>query len=258
MPVANVCLLTSCRTVNSTSELILTSLTLTNKKWVSRKVAFFRLLFVIEINNIINCSPPGVRGSLFVDDFLISYRSNSVHCIKRVLHGCLKKIELWTYNNWFQFSKSKTICMHLCKKRTTHPEPSLRLCITELPAVNETKFLGIIFDSKLTFKPHIANQKKKCLKAMNLLRVVAHTDWGADSSTLFRLYRSVVRSKLDYGCVVYGSARASYLESLDRVQNAAFRVCLGAFRTTPVSNLHLGANELPLRLRVRNEHFNTL
>jgi hypothetical protein len=67
--------------------------------------------------------------------------------------------------------------------------------------------------------------------------------------TLPRLYRSVVRSKLDYGCVAYGSARNSYLESLDRVQNAALRVRLGAFRTTPVSSLHVEVNELPLRLR---------
>jgi hypothetical protein len=58
-----------------------------------------------------------------------------------------------------------------------------------------------------------------------------------------------VRSKLDYGCVVYGSTRASYLESLDRVRKAALRVCLGAFRTTPVSSLHVEADELPLRWR---------
>jgi hypothetical protein len=42
---------------------------------------------------------------------------------------------------------------------------------------------------------------------------------------------------------------ASCLESLDRIQNAALRVCLGVFRTTPVSSLHVEANELPLRLR---------
>jgi hypothetical protein len=84
---------------------------------------------------------------------------------------------------------------------------------------------------------------------MNLLRVVAHTDWGADSMTLLRLYRSLVRSKLDYGCIVYGSAKDSYEESLDRVQNAALRVCLGAFRTTPISSPHVEANELPLKLR---------
>jgi hypothetical protein len=119
--------------------------------------------------------------------------------------------------------------MHFCNKRAPHPEPSLRLRNTEIPVVNETKFLGIIFDSKLTFKPHIVNLKNQCLKAMHLLRVVTHTDWGADSTTLLRRYRSVVRSKLDYGCVVYGSARACYLESLDQVQNAALRYVLELF-----------------------------
>jgi hypothetical protein len=118
------------------------------------------------------------------------------------------------------------------------------ICNTEIPVVMETKFLGIIFDSKLTFKPHVANLRKKCLKAMNLLRVVAHTDSGADSTTLLRLNCSVVRAKL-LSCIVYGSARACYVESLDWVQNAALRVCLGAFRTS----LHVEGNELPLRLR---------
>jgi ribonuclease HI len=48
---------------------------------------------------------------------------------------------------------------------------------------------------------------------------------------------------------VYGSARESYLQSLDRVQNAALRICLGAFRTSPIPSLHVEANELPLKLR---------
>jgi hypothetical protein len=141
--------------------------------------------------------------------------------------------------------------MNFCKKHAPYPKPSLRLCNTKISVVNETKFLGIISDSKLTFKLHNANLRKECLKAMNLLCVVAHTGWIADSTTLLRLFRSVVRSKLDYGCVIYGSARASYLESLDRVQNAALHLFLGAFRTTPVCSLHVEAKKLPLRLRSR-------
>jgi hypothetical protein len=206
-------------------------------------------LFVLKINSIVECLPAGVRGSLFVDDFLICYRSKSMHSIERVLQGCLQRIESWADNNGFRFSKSKTVCMHFCTKHTLHPDPCLKLYNCEVPVVSETKFLGLIFDSKLSFKSHIACVKKKCLRAMNLLRVVSHTDWGADSTTLLRLYHSLVRSKLDYGCIVYGSARDSYLQSLDRVQNAALRVCLGAFRTTPISSLHVEANEPPLTLR---------
>jgi hypothetical protein len=98
-------------------------------------------------------------------------------------------------------------------------------------------------------KAHISYLEKKCLKAMNLLRVVSHTDWGADSSTLFKLYHSLIRSELDYGCIIYGSARESYLHTLDCVQNVAIRLCLVAFRTSPTFSLHVEANELPLQLR---------
>ena len=60
------------------------------------------------------------------------------------------------------------------------------------------------FDRKLSFIPHINYLKAKCQKALQLLRVVAHTDWGADKLTLLKLYRSLVRSKLDYGCLYMG------------------------------------------------------
>ena len=83
--------------------------------------------------------------------------------------------------------------------------------------------LGVIFDNKLTFLPHIHYLKEKCVKALNLLRVVAHTSWGAEQQTLLHLYRSLVRSKLDYGSIIYGSTRESYLGMLDPIQNHALR-----------------------------------
>lgn len=74
-------------------------------------------------------------------------------------------------------------------------------------------------------------------------------DWGADRKVLLRLYRSLIRSKLDYGCVVYGSTRKSYLKKLETIQIQALRICLGAFRTSPISSIHAEAGELPLKLR---------
>jgi len=117
----------------------------------------------------------------------------------------------WADTNGFKLSSSKTVCMHFCRIRNAHPNPELTLSGTLIPVVEQTKFLGVIFDNKLTFLPHICYLKEKCAKALNLLRVVAHTSWGADQHTLLHLYRSLVRSKLDNGSVVYGSARESYL-----------------------------------------------
>ena len=74
-------------------------------------------------------------------------------------------------------------------------------------------------------------------------------DWGADKKVLLKLYRSLVRSKLDYGCVVYGSARQSYLRKLDSIHNQGLRLSLGVFRTSPVNSLYVEANEPSLNLR---------
>ena len=48
---------------------------------------------------------------------------------------------------------------------------------------------------------------------------------------------------LDYGCIVYRSAVKSYLQMLDRVHNQGLRLCLGAFRTSPVKSLYVDAHE---------------
>ena len=66
------------------------------------------------------------------------------------------------------------------------------------------------------------------LKALNLLKVLSNTSWGADRSTLLHLYRSLIRSKLDYGSIVYGSARKSYLQMLDTVHHQGLRFGFGS------------------------------
>ena len=42
---------------------------------------------------------------------------------------------------------------------------------------------------------------------------------------------------------MYGSARKSYLQMLDPIHNQEIRLCLGAFRTSPVESLYVDAHE---------------
>ena len=79
--------------------------------------------------------------------------------------------------------------------------------------------------------------------------MLSNTNWGGDRSVLVNLYRSLVRSKLDYGSVVYGSARKSYLKSLDTIHHQGLRLALGAVRTSPVESLYAESNEPSLYIR---------
>ena len=172
-------------------------------------------LFSVKINNIVKSVCPGVECCLYVDDFCICYRSKHMHTIERQLQQVLNNLSKWSNENGLKFSKTKTKCMHFCQSRKLHLDPELTLDGVLTEVVPEFKFLGLLFDSKLSFIPHINYLSNKCQKALNLLRVVSSMDWGADRKVLLRLYRTLARSKLDYGCIVYGSARQSYLRKLN-------------------------------------------
>ena len=48
---------------------------------------------------------------------------------------------------------------------------------------------------------------------------------------------------------MYGSARKSYLQMLDPVHNQGLRLCLGAFKTSSVESMYVGALEPSLGAR---------
>ncbi len=57
---------------------------------------------------------------------------------------------------------------------------------------------------------------------------------------------ALLRSVLDYGCVVYGSASISMLKKLDLIQ--ALRCITGAIKTTQISAMQVETGESPLDL----------
>ncbi|XP_066157746.1 uncharacterized protein [Euwallacea fornicatus] len=66
---------------------------------------------------------------------------------------------------------------------------------------------------------------------------------------LLRIYRALIRSKLDYGSIVYASASETNLKSLNTIQNTAMRLALGAIKSSPTDSLAFEAHETPLKLR---------
>ena len=205
-------------------------------------------LFAIAINSIWTCVPPGVSACLFVDDFAVYCTSQRTSFLERRLQQCLDNLREWSSNHGFRFSTEKSTCVNFWRRRSRLP-PSLRFGPDLLPFAEETRFLGLIFDRKLSWSSHIAQLKARCDRSLNILRVLNGKSWGADRTVLLRLYRALVRSKLDYGCIVYSSARPSVLRWLDPVHNRGIRLAIGAFPTSPVLSLYAESAEPPLHYR---------
>ncbi|GFU50710.1 probable RNA-directed DNA polymerase from transposon X-element [Trichonephila clavipes] len=208
-------------------------------------------LFNIHMSNILHQLPPSVRGMLYVDVLQVSCQGSDMRLIERQLQTTVNRLVQWCDQNGHTISPSKSSCVHFCRKRNLHPDPSIHIGNIQIPVVSEVRFLGVIFDCKLTFLPHVLYLRKRCERSLNILKVLSNTLWGADRVSLLRVYHALILSRLDYGCAVYGSARASVLKRSDTIHHSALRICSGAFRTSPVTSLYVVCHQPPLELRRR-------
>jgi hypothetical protein len=68
----------------------------------------------------------------------------------------LRKISDWAQNNKLKFNENKSKVMLMSpRKRKEKKEVEIYLNNKILEQVNKIKYLGIIFDSKMTFRDHV-------------------------------------------------------------------------------------------------------
>ena len=103
-------------------------------------------LFSIKINNIVKCLTSLIDCVLYVNNFVICYQATYMNIVEQQLQQNLNKVNKWARENGFKFSKSKTKCMHFCSLRKMHNDPVLKIDDSEIPVINEYKFLCIIFN----------------------------------------------------------------------------------------------------------------
>src|SRR5215469_2517923 len=101
------------------------------------------------------------------------------------------------------------------------------------------------------FHPSLVSLRSLLFPPLSLPQPHAHPKWGLNRPSLLRLYKSLVLSRLEYGCEVYSQVPPSSISPLNSIQNRALRIATGAFRSTPIKGLELLTTTLPLPLHFR-------
>jgi ribonuclease HI len=198
--------------------------------------------------NDIPSGPEGVDMSLFADDSAIYIGHRNINTLINKIQQAVDNIHKWCNQNGFKISLNKTIGV-LFTKKTQIPQINIKIDQNCIKMEKKAKFLGIIFDRKLSWKPHIDYIIEKCKKRLNLMRAISGYHWGASKKSLLTIYKALIRSILDYGDVAYSSACKSHLNKLSTIQTEALRLCCGAPKATSALTLQNECGELPLHLR---------
>ena len=173
------------------------------------------MLCILFINDL-----PGVVSSsckLFADDTKIYGSSDNYQNIQDDIHSLFQWSMMWQLA--FNISKCKTL--HIGKSNPCHTyfvdtskSESMAVCECE-------KDVGVVFDRFLNFDLHIDS----CVnRATRMLGVILRSFVNLDGLLFIFLYKSLIRSILEYGNCIWSPMYKRQSISIENVQRRATRL----------------------------------
>ena len=206
------------------------------------------LLFNVMLHDFPLIKSPGTT-LLYADDISVLLPAYSSMEASTLLQSYLNEVSAWC-TSW-RFSMAAAKCSLIVFSRKRKPDAPVHLYLDGqlIPQVDQVKFLGLIFDSKLSWKQHINYVVNKCVRLKSLFYQLTKVKSGPSLSALITFYKLLVRSHIDFGLPIYGSASKSLLSKLDIIQNQFLRLILGSAKSTPVPELYIetGIESIALR-----------
>ncbi|XP_076282897.1 uncharacterized protein LOC143210184 isoform X1 [Lasioglossum baleicum] len=193
------------------------------------------LLYNIYVSQLLDGIPEEIQISQYADDIALYYRNISLDKAKQYIEQAIDRIIENLHDIGLELSPNKSEVI-IFNNRNLRPN-SIPVRIGQHTKLNsgQVKFLGMIFDSKLTFELHISKLRQQCFKALNIIKYLRGVWWGSDPETLLTIYRTYIRSRLDYGSFVYFPEPDWLRRRLETIQATAIKLALGLRTSTPTN-----------------------
>jgi len=178
------------------------------------------LLFLLYINDLnlalFNCSV-----FHFADDTNLLFSSKNPDILHKQINAELKILFDWLCANRLSLNASKTEFIIFRPPRLNlNKRVTLKLNGVTIFESTKIKYLGIILDSRLSWKHHVNELCKKLGRTLGMIYKVRHL---CTPSVLRSLYFSLFNSHLSYGLSVWGQCIAEYSEKIKLIQKKIVR-----------------------------------
>jgi hypothetical protein len=173
------------------------------------------ILFILVTNDFPSLmQSQNTNTVMYADDTTLLINNNTAneqsHHIKTAMNTAIQYSKM----NDLAINPTKTTQIHFSTKKDQVPSVS---GITE---ANQTKFLGIVLDSKLTWTEHIDHL---CKKISTGIYVVRRIKWIAGLAAAKTAYFALVESHIRYGLLVWGGTSIHNLNRILLLQKKAVR-----------------------------------
>ncbi|KAJ3453598.1 hypothetical protein MRS44_017845 [Fusarium solani] len=196
----------------------------------------------------------------FIDDVAILTWGDTTAETCTKLRGALQIAEQWAKTHASVFSPSKFQLIHFTRARTRiDTRQPLQTAWGEIPAKPTCKYLGLIMDSALQWKPHVDEVRRKATKTISALSSLGSSTWGLTLQDMRKIYRGVVVPQIMYACSAWSNSNRrtrtmpypnKTLAQLQSLQARAARAISGAYKATSAPALDIETHLLPIEHQI--------
>ena len=179
------------------------------------------LLFLIYINDL-NISVKNSMVHHFADDTNLLYINKSLKVLCKKVNYDLKGITNWLNANRISLNVNKTeFVIFRSPRKLINYEINIRLNGQRLYPSSYIKYLGVLLDEHLSWKPHTNELIKKLNRSNSMLAKIRHY---VNKNTIRSLYFSIFYSHINYCCQVWGQNGNCLLNKILSLQRSALRI----------------------------------
>jgi len=204
------------------------------------------LLFIIYVNDMFQI----LDGNDSLGLFLYADDAKLFKCVvsnddREMLQICLNALVNWCDEWDIKLNVDKCVSMRYGGKSNVNVDWYYKIGTYDLNYNDKIKDLGVIFDCSLKFNFHIQDKINKCF---SLLGLISRNFPNLTKDAFILLYKSMVRSHLEYAVSIWYPWTWKDIEAVERVQRRATKMVKDCYGLSYVERLKM--LELPcLRMR---------
>ncbi|KAG7301624.1 hypothetical protein JYU34_014601 [Plutella xylostella] len=177
-----------------------------------------------------------VMTATFADDTAVLASSDSPEQASATLQTHLNKIHDWMKCWKIKASAAKSNHITFTLRRKDCPE--VKFGNERLPHKDTVKYLGFHLDRRQTWKKHIQKKRDELNYRFRSLQWLLGPQSRLSLNNKMLIYKSILKPVWTYGIQLWGTAKNSNIEILQRFQNNALRTIARAPWFTKTDEIH--------------------
>ena len=217
---------------------------------------YLSLLFYIIEKRFKNLNLP-ISTLSFVDDGLFIVQNKSISISNSYLFYSYNILSKLLSSFGLIIEHSKTEIFHFNRSHGPFNPPSLNLSplgSSILRPKELWRYLGFIFNRKLSFHKHIDHYTNKVMSTVNCMKLLGNSSRGISLVQKRLLYRCCALPIALYGFQLWFYNKAPilyYMKILNKMQRRAATWILGAFKTSPTEGIKAIAGLIPIKFHLQ-------